>query len=161
MNNSIILTTIQLKLLCTLRNRHKTKSQQSGSDLYLNGKPLTDNLMPPQPDALTARSDLSGLSGKPGSLVISLVSALASLFYKTTLNAMAFQSSRRPARYQVCARQAKSNYCLFIWREWFFNCFYGSKQWVIWLLHLGSSQSPLLGRGNIVTNTLSQHNRSN
>ena len=70
MNNSIILTTIQLKLLCTLRNRHKTKSQQSGSDLYLNGKPLTDNLMPPQPDALTARSDLSGLSGKPGSLVV-------------------------------------------------------------------------------------------
>ena len=64
---------------------------------------------------------------------------------------MAFQSSRRPARYQVCATQAKSNYCLFIWREWFFNCFYGSKQWVIWLLHLGSSQSPLLGRGNIST----------
>ena len=72
---------------------------------------------------------------------------------------MAFQSSRRPARYQVCATQAKSNYCLFIWREWFFNCFYGSKQWVIWLLHLGSSQSPLLGRGNIATNTFGQHKR--
>ena len=50
MNNSNILTTLQLKLLCTLRNRHKTKSGQSGSDLYLNGKPLTENLMHPQPD---------------------------------------------------------------------------------------------------------------
>ena len=69
MNNSNILTTIQLKLLCTLRNRHKTKSQQSGSDLYLNGKPLTDNLMHPQPDAPPARSDLSGLSGKSGTSV--------------------------------------------------------------------------------------------
>ena len=70
MNNSNILTTIQLKLLCTLRNRQKTKSQQSGSDLYLNGKPLSDNLMHPQPDAPTARFDLSGLSGKSGTLVI-------------------------------------------------------------------------------------------
>ena len=69
MNNSIILTTIQLKLLCTLRNRHKTKSQQSGSDLYLNDRPLTDNLMHPQSVAAPARSDLSGLSGKAGSLV--------------------------------------------------------------------------------------------
>ena len=46
---------------------------------------------------------------------------------------------------QVCVTQAKSNYCLFIWREWFSNCFYGSKQWVSWLLqelHLWSLAQP-------------------
>ena len=37
--------------------------------MSINGKPLTDNLMPPQPKGPPARSDLSGLSGKAGSLV--------------------------------------------------------------------------------------------